>query len=152
QLLAQSDLSALGIKGARSVQKQFASLLKRLFAAQTALDNTVKVTDDKALKALMKATAQIGKAQKSFIKFKTEAPFVVLEELRGRGGFHGTNEFVCYRIHVLDLSKGANCGPGTITMSNLPDSAGLDVVQDAVIIKSATDFCVITGEDEGAAR
>jgi hypothetical protein len=152
QLLAQSDLSALGDKGAVRVQKQFATVIKRLMAGQTALDNSAKVTDAKALNALIKASTQIAKAQKSFIKFKTEAPFVVLEELRGRGGFRGPNQLVCYRIHVLDLSKGANCGPGTISMSNLPDFVGLNVVQDAVIIKNATDFCVITGDVEGAAR
>ena len=60
--------------------------------------------------------------------------------------------FACYRIHVLDLAKGAICGPGVMEATNLPTSVGLDVVQDGFIIKSAADFCVITGEDQGGAQ
>ena len=148
---AQETIDALGVKAAAGLQRRFASLLKKMLAAQNTLGDPRK-TDAKALKALMKTNALIAKTQRTFIKFKTQAPFVVLEERRGKGGFYGANEFACYRIHVLDLAKGANCGPGTITVSNLADSVGLDVVLDAVIIKSATDFCVITGEDQGAAR
>jgi Calx-beta domain len=148
---AQATIDALGAKGATKLQKKFASLLKKLLATQSTLDDLSK-TDAKALRSLMKVSSTGGKTQKVFVKFKTEAPFVVLEELKGKGGFHGTNERVCYRIRVFDLANGANCGPGVIGVTNLPASVGLDVVLDGIIIKSATDFCVITGEDQGVAQ
>jgi hypothetical protein len=148
---AQATIDALGVKGATKLQKKFASLLKKLLATRTTLDDLSK-TDAKALKSLRRVSRTGAKTQKVFVKFKTEAPFVVLEELKGKGGFRGANEFACYRIHVFDLANGANCGPGVIGVTNLPSSVGLDVVLDGIIIKSATDFCIVTGEDQGVAQ
>ncbi|HUK81117.1 MAG TPA: Calx-beta domain-containing protein [Verrucomicrobiae bacterium] len=147
---AQATIDALGTKGAKKLQKRFAALLKRLIATQTVLDDSTK-SDAKALQSLTKVSVFGAKTQRVFLKFKKEAPFVVLEELKLKNGIHFSNQRVCYRIHVMDLANGAICGPGTITVTNLYVSGDLIIVQEGIIVKSDTDFCVVTGPAEGGA-
>ena len=148
--LSQETVDVLGSKPAKKLQKQFASLHKRLVATQAVLEDEAQ-SDAKALNSLTKVSAFGSKSQKAFLKFKKEAPFVVLEQLGGQGGFHFSNQRVCYRIHVMDLAKGANCGPGTISVTNLYVSGDLIIVQENIIVKSDTDFCVLTGPAQGGA-
>jgi hypothetical protein len=147
---AQTTIDALGSKGATGLQKKIGALLKTLNAMET-LFNNVSQSDAKALKGLRKASSMLAKTKNWLLKFSAQAPFVMLEELKGRGGFHRTNEVVCYRVYVFSSVR-TNCAPASITVTNLPASQDRDVVESGINQINATDFCIATGSEQGVAR
>ncbi|MEI6084388.1 MAG: HYR domain-containing protein [Verrucomicrobiota bacterium] len=136
--------TALGDKTAAKLAKKVAAWVAKLGTALPD-DNT------KALQALLKLTSTGIKLEQLFLKLGDIYPYLVLTEVKGKTGYHGTNEVVCYHVTVFNGAGLTNCNPVTITIANFPSDLGLDVVQGPTIYSNRVDLCVTTGVDRGGA-
>ena len=102
----------------------------------------------KALKALQKLSSGALKIEKLFQKPGSIFPVIALTEVKGKTGYHGTNEVVCYHVNVFDGPGLTNCAPIVVTISNFPASAAVVLGPTAI---TNTDFCVTTTTNRGGA-
>ena len=153
QTVQSPDMAvALGKKSV-ALQKGISRFQSQLAKVKSLVDNPA-TSDDKALKAMLKAVSSGQKLKKLLVTIPSSNTVVVLSEAKSSTvALHYSGDTVCFHTSILNGSSDPSCG----TVNVLVEGVGGNPTTDVLVVgtpsmSSPTDFCLTMGPDAGTLR